>query len=281
MEQANERDVTLDRHQELPHQDVIQRLQIQIAEMERGEELMKQQLSAKDEYLQMMTNEIKSKNMDIEQKQCTLYEYEERLQMCYDTIRKLEARTQSADLTVKSLERELSERKESMAQMETKEQSSQLALESLQKKVLEKEEQLQSMAKELSNFERQKMCGSWEMEERVTLVSGQRGSVGARELHEERQIGVQTECVVDENARLREQCQSLLCSLEEVTKNADEMGKRNEDLRRKLRVKNSEQRKLSQQFVEYQKQRICVLSQAIDILRHGGKEEFYEQRIDT
>ena len=59
------------------------------------------------------------------------------------------------------------------------------------------------------------------------------------------------------------------------------MEKRNEDLRRKLRVKNNEQRKLSQQFIEYQKQRISVLSQAITILRHGGDEEFHDAKVDT
>ena len=273
----------LDRQQELAHQDVNS-LQVQIAEMKNREEsalsaldLTRQQLSERDEYLQILTNEIKSKTMEIEQKQCTLFEYEERLRMCYDTIRKLEARTQSADLTVKSLERELSDRKESMAQMETKEQSSRLALESLQKQILEKEEQLQSMAKELGNFERQKMYGSWKVGESVTHVA----SVGARELHGKREIGVQTECILDENVRLREQCHSLSCLLEEATNQAAEMNKRNEDLRRKLRVKSSEQRKLSQQFIEYQKQRISVLSQAITILRHGGDEKFYKQKVDT
>ena len=278
----------LDRHQNLAQQDLVHSLQLQIEEMERREEsalssldLTRQQLSERDEYLQLMTDEIKSKNMEIEQKQCTLFDYEERLRMCYDTIRKLEARTQSADLTVKSLEKKLSERKESMVQMETKEQSSRLALESLQKQILEKEEQLQSMAKELGNFERQKMCGSWKVEDKVTLVASQRGSVGQTEPHGERQIGVQTECIVDENVRLREQCHSLSCLLEEATNQAAEMDKRNEDLRRRLRAKTSEQRKLSQQFVEYQKQRICVLSQAIAILRNGGDEEFHKQKVDT
>ena len=276
----------LDHHQEQAQQDVVHSLQLQIAEMERREksalsslDLTRQQLSERDEYLQMITTELKSKNMEIEQKQCTLFEYEERLRICYDTIRKLEVRTQNADLMVKSLDRELSERKESMAQMETKEQSSRLALESLQKQILEKEEQLQSMAKELGNFERQKMCGSWKVEDKVVLVASQRSSVGGREPHGERQIGVhgQTECIVDENVRLQEQCHSLSCLLEEATNQAAEMDIKNEDLRRKLRVKNSEQRKLSQQFIEYQKQRICVLSQAIAILRHGGDE----QKIDT
>ena len=273
----------LDRQQELAHQDV-NNLQIQIAEMENREEsalsaldLTRQQLSERDEYLQILTDEIKSKTTEIEQKQRTLFEYEERLRMCYDTIRKLEARAKSADLTVKSLERELSERKESIAQMETKEQSSRLALQSLQKQILEKEEQLQSMAKELGNFERQKMYASWKVEESVTHVA----SVEVRELHGKRKIGVQTECILDENVRLREQYHSLSCLLEEATNQAAEMNKRNEDLRRKLRVKSSEQRKLSQQFIEYQKQRISVLSQAITILRHGGDEEFYEQKVDT
>ena len=139
----------LDRHKELAHQDFVNSLQIQIAEMEKREEsvlsaldLTRQQLSERDEYLQMMTDKIKSKTMEIKQKQCTLFEYEERLQICYDTIRKLEARNQSADLTVESLERQLSARKELMAQMERKEQSFRLLLESLQKQILEKEEQL-------------------------------------------------------------------------------------------------------------------------------------------
>ena len=164
-----------------------------------------------------------------------------------------------------------------MAQMETKEQSSRLLLESLQKQILENEEQLQSLAKELGNFERQKMTGFWKVDDKVTLVASQ----GGREVHEERQIGVQTESILDENVRLREQCHSLSCSLKEVTEKLAEMEKRNEDLRKKLRVKNNEQRKLSQQFIEYQKQRISVLSQAITILQQGGDEEFHDAKVDT
>ena len=61
----------LDRHQEL--QDLVNSLQIQIAEMDKREksalsalDLTRQQLSERDEYLQMMTDEIKSKTMEIE-----------------------------------------------------------------------------------------------------------------------------------------------------------------------------------------------------------------------
>ena len=71
-----------------------------------------------------------------------------------------------------------------MAQMETKEQSFRLLLESLQKQILENEEQLQSLAKELGNFERQKMTGFWKVDDKVTLVASQGVSAGGRELHE-------------------------------------------------------------------------------------------------
>ena len=63
----------LDRHQELALQDLANSLQIQIAEMDKREkstlsalDLTRQQLSEKDKYLQMMTDEIKSKTMEIE-----------------------------------------------------------------------------------------------------------------------------------------------------------------------------------------------------------------------
>ena len=229
----------LNRDQKLAQQDVVRILQLQIAEMERREksarsalDLTRQQLSERNERLQMMTNEINSKNVEIEQKQCTLYEYENKLRMGYDVIRKLEAKSQKADLTVKSLERELGERKVSMAQIETKEQSSWLALESLYKQLLQIEKQLRSSADDVDNFERQKMCGLGDVKDRVTPVSSQTGSVEARESDRELQIGDQAESILGENVRLWEQGHSLSCSLEEVTGKAAEMDEIDEDLKR-------------------------------------------------
>ena len=169
----------------------------------------------------------------------------------------------NADLAVELLEREQRERKELMEQMATREQSSQLALESLQKQLREKEEQLQSVENELNHHR-----VSWNTEGNEVVATPCAGS--------HLQGNTSQSLISEENVFLRQQYHTLSRSLEVVTEKATEIDRRNKDLRRNLRVKDSELKKLSWQFVEYQKQRICILSRAVIILKQRDNKEFHQ-----
>ena len=222
---VNERDVMLDHHQRLTDGDLVHSLQMEIQRMQRREqsvltamELMRQELTEKDQLLQLLTNQLKSTNLvETEQKQCQHSEYEEKLRMCHDTIHRLEEKLQSADRAVELLERKLKERKESMEQMATREHNYQLALESLQKQFAEKEDQLQSVKNELNH-----------------LVSQRIGS------------------------------QKLISE--------------NKDLQKRLKAKHGQLKQLCQQFLQYQKERISVISQA---LATHYEHKRHDQKADT
>lgn len=254
-----------DRYPYLSNEEIIARLKQEINAVQNREksalsalDSLKEQLSQRDEYLQLMTDELKAKNVEIQQKNQHLYEYEVMLRESKETIQQLEEKLQSANIKVTSLERELEEKENSMAQLEINHQNSQLQM---QEKLSEKDRDLWRLQEQLRQFD--------------SLISSdnayKKGVASLEELaYQEERVAIKKNNS-EENAFLRHY-HNLSSSLENATKRADEAELSNKELRRKLAVKNAELKQLQRQFLEFQKERINALSKAIAVIHQRGSK---------
>ena len=265
--QANQKDFC-NGIQEQNDVEIISHLQQQISDMENREvktlsalDQLKEHLSQRDEYLQLLTDELKTKNLEIEQKNQHLFEYEKMLSDSKETIHQLEDQVKSANIKIKSLEKTLEENRLSMEQLEISQQSSLVAL---QEKLFQKEKELQSLQKGLA--------GQLQIPKVADYCNDIKCLASLDNFPRQEDIAeIQTK-ISEEYAHLRDQYHNLCDSFEIAKEQAASAELSNKELRIKLAAKNEELGKLKQQFLEYQKAKIDAISEAIAIL-HQNEEK--------